>query len=107
MSFIFQHKASNHMTENRVTEFPSVSRRQMLQGMSLAAASALFRNDLHASLFDEDPDRSAFSKVLAFVDDGINAKTFPGAALTVTRHRKVVLEKYWGTYCSREQRNVT
>jgi len=95
------------MTENRVTEFPSVSRRQMLQGMSLAAASALFRNELHASLFDEDPDRNAFSNVLAFVDDGFNAKTFPGAALTVTRHRKVVLEKYWGTYCSREQRNVT
>lgn len=94
------------MTENRVPVVSTVSRRQMLQGMSVAAAAAFFRTELHAAFDDANSARNSFSNVLAFVDEEFQARTFPGAALAVTRHGKPVLEKYWGTYCSREQRAV-
>jgi len=50
------------------------------------------------------PDRAALEKAAAFVESECRAKRFPGAALVVTHHAKVCLERYVGTYCNGKER---
>jgi serine-type D-Ala-D-Ala carboxypeptidase len=49
---------------------------------------------------------SAFGKACAFIEAELAAKTFPGAVLRVMQHGKVLLDRHWGTYCSRTRRDV-
>ena len=44
---------------------------------------------------------SALGQATDFIEQELGIGTFPGAALVCTRHGKVFIEKYWGTYCSR------
>lgn len=44
---------------------------------------------------------SKLAAVTRFIEAELAGGTFPGAALVCTRHGRVFLERYWGTYCSR------
>lgn len=50
-------------------------------------------------------DEALLQEVVSFLDDGLKAKTFPGAAVVATRYGKTFIERYWGTYCSQQRRD--
>src|SRR5689334_15240969 len=92
------------MTTPRSLPPPSVHRRQFLQVLSLAVGAGIAPRRLHADgKVDEKP---SFAEALDFLDKEFKAATFPGAALVVTQRRKTVLDKYWGTYTSRDKPDV-
>lgn len=49
---------------------------------------------------------AALQKAVEFIEAELAAGTFPGAALAVTQARSPLIERYWGAYCSREQRAI-
>lgn len=82
------------------------NRRQCLKELGLGLAASGISSRALAAFQDSNKPRPDFSTVLSFIDAEFAAKTFPGALLAVTQGRKLVLEKTWGTYCSRADRQA-
>lgn len=94
------------MTDKNASRRLRLTRRGLLKGLGAAAGAAWLPRGLRAALAEVDTGPGAFSKAVDFVTGEFEAQAFPGAALTVTRNGKVLLEKFWGTYCGRDDRAV-
>ena len=52
----------------------------------------------------EDDNGIEFKRTVSFIEQELNARPFPGAALAVMQGDRLLLERYWGRYCSRTLR---
>ena len=94
------------MSDPHTTLQTGLTRRSLLQSMAATGMAGLLPNVLFGAASRDSAESPDFQGVLEFVDGEFAAKTLPGALLAVTHRRKLVLEKSWGTYCSRTERTV-
>jgi len=55
---------------------------------------------------DAAVDFGRLQEAVSFVERELDAGTFPGAALVAERGGRTILERYWGTYCGADRRDV-
>ena len=82
------------------------SRRDLMKFSSVAMAGAYLAGAKALLATANETPTVTFHKAISYIEGEISAKTFPGAALLVVRRGEKLLERYWGTYCSVNDREA-
>ena len=82
------------------------SRRDLMKFSSVAMAGAYLAGAKALLATANETPTVTFHKAISYIEGEISAKTFPGAALLVVRRGEKLLERYWGTYCSVNDRKL-